>query len=133
MKESGSEVFQSCLTLCNPMDCNVPGSSVHGILQVRIMEWVAISFPRGSTLPRDQTCVSSSCSFVWMYWQPTPVFLPGESHGQRILVGCSTRGCKESDMTERLHFDFSLSCFGEGNGNPLQCSCLENPRHGEAW
>ena len=39
----------------------------------------------------------------------------------------------ESDMIERLHFDFSLSCIGEGNGNPLQCSCLENPRDGEAW
>jgi len=42
-------------------------------------------------------------------------------------------GSLESDMTERLHFDFSLSCIGEGNGNPLQCSCLENPRDGEAW
>ena len=40
---------------------------------------------------------------------------------------------EESDTTERLHFHFSLSCFGEGNGNPLQCSCLENPRDGEAW
>ena len=42
-------------------------------------------------------------------------------------------GCKESDMTERLHFHFSLSFIGEGNGNPLQCSCLENPRDGGAW
>ena len=42
-------------------------------------------------------------------------------------------GSKESDTTERLHFNFSLSCIGEGNGNPLQCSCLENPRDGEAW
>ena len=42
-------------------------------------------------------------------------------------------GSLESDATERLHFDFSLSCIGEGNGNPLQCSCLENPRDGEAW
>ena len=42
-------------------------------------------------------------------------------------------GRYESDMTEQLHFDFSLSCIGEGNGNPLQCSCLENPRDGEAW
>ena len=42
-------------------------------------------------------------------------------------------GRKESDMTEQLHFHFSLSCMGEGNGNPLQCSCLENPRDGEAW
>ena len=42
-------------------------------------------------------------------------------------------GCEESDTTERLHFPFSLSCIGEGNGNPLQCSCLESPRDGGAW
>ena len=42
-------------------------------------------------------------------------------------------GREESDMTERLHFDFLLSWIGEGNGNPLQCSCLENPRDGGAW
>ena len=47
-------------------------------------------------------------------------------------MGCSPWGRQESDTTERLHFDFSLSCIGEGNGNPLQCSCLENPRDGEA-
>ena len=51
-------------------------------------------------------------------WQPTPVFLPGESQEQRSLMGC---------------FHLSLSCIGEGNGNPLQCSCLENPREGGAW
>ena len=48
-------------------------------------------------------------------------------------MGCSPWGCEELDTTERLHFPFSLSCLGEGNGNPLQCSCLENPRDGEAW
>ena len=56
-----------------------------------------------------------------------------KSHGQRSLVGCSPWGREESDMTERLHFDFSLSCIGKGNGNPLHCSCLENPRDGGAW
>ena len=66
-------------------------------------------------------------------WQPTPVLLPGKSHGRRSLVGCSPWGGEESDMTERLHFHFSLSCIGEGNGNPLQCSCLENPSDGGAW
>ena len=66
-------------------------------------------------------------------WQPSPVLLPGKSHGQRSLVGCSPWGLWESDMTERLHFHFSPSCIGEGNGNPLQCSCLENPRDGGAW
>src|SRR5574341_646915 len=65
--------------------------------------------------------------FTFMHWrrkwQPTPVFLPGESKG---------RGREESDTTERLHFDFSCSYIGDGNGNPLQCSCLENPRDGVA-
>ena len=60
------------------------------------------------------------------------VFLPGESHGQRSLAGCSPWGRKESGRTERLHFHFSLSCIGEGNGNPLQCSSLGNPRNGGA-
>ena len=66
-------------------------------------------------------------------WHPTPVLLPGKSHGQRSLVGCSPWGRKELDTTERLHFHFSLSCIGEGNGNPLQYSCLENPRDSRAW
>ena len=64
-------------------------------------------------------------------WQPTPVLLPGKSHGWRSLVGCSPWGRLESDTTEQLHFHFSLSCIGEGNDNPLQCSCLENLRDGE--
>ena len=67
------------------------------------------------------------------WWHPTPVPLPGKSHGGRSLVSCSPWGHKESGMTERLPFHFSLSCIGEGNGNPLQCSCLENPRDGRAW
>ena len=64
---------------------------------------------------------------------PTPVLLPRKSHGRRSLVGCSPWGREESDTIEQLHFHFSLSCIGEGNGNPLQCSCLENPRDGGAW
>ena len=58
--ESGSEneVTQSCPTLCKPMDCSPPGSSVHGIFQARVLEWVAISFSRGSSRPRDRTWVS---------------------------------------------------------------------------
>ena len=66
-------------------------------------------------------------------WQPTPVFLPGETQGQRSLVGCGLWGLTELDTTERLHFHFSLSCIGEGNGTPLQYSCLENPMDGRAW
>ena len=79
--------------------------------------------------------------FLWLsifplwrrQWHPTPALLPGKSHGRRSLVGCSPWGREESDTTEQLHFHFSLSCIGEGNGNPLQWSCLENPRDGGAW
>ena len=73
-------------------------------------------------------CVSGLCVF-----QPTPVFFPGESQGRRSMVGCCLWGRTELDTTERLHFHFSLSCIGEGNGTPLQYSCLENPRDGGAW
>ena len=84
--------------------------------------------------------IAQGCLFTGKYremaekqWHPTPVLLPGKSHGRRSLVGCSPWGREESDMTEQLYFHFSLSCIGEGNGNPLQCSCLENPRDGGAW
>ena len=66
-------------------------------------------------------------------WHPTPVLLPGKSHGGRSLVGWRPWGRDKSGTTERLHFHFSVSCTGERNGNPLQCSCLENPRDGGAW
>ena len=73
-----------------------------------------------------------NCPFFWRrQWHPTPVLLPGKSHGWRSLVGCSPWGRGELDTTEGLCFHFSLSCIGEGNGNLLQCSCLENPRDGE--
>ena len=83
-----------------------------------------------SLIPCNQDC-------AW-YMQdsqmaPHSSTLAWKSHGRRSLVGSSPWGRTESDMTERLHFHFSLSCIGEGNGNPLQCSCLEDPRDGEAW
>ena len=90
----------------------------------------------GSRRVRHDWATSLS-HFTFMHWrkkwQPSPVFLPGESQGQGSLVGCRLWGRTESDTTERLHFRFSLSCIGEGNGNPLQCFCLENPRDGGAW
>ena len=64
-------------------------------------------------------------------WHPTPVLLPGKSHGWRSLVGYSSWGREESDMTEWLHSHFSLSCIGEGNGNTLQCSSWRIPGMGE--
>ena len=82
---------------------------------------------------RQQIGLGASIYAYKFTGNPLQYSLPGKSHGQRSLVGCSPWGHEESDMTERLHFHFSLSCTGEGNGNPLQCSCLENPRDGGAW
>ena len=66
------------------------------------------------------TCFTFSYDRIWRWqWHPTPVLLPGKSHGRRSLVGCSPWGRWASDTTEWLHFHFSLSCNGEGNGNPL--------------
>ena len=188
------------------MDCSLPGSSVHGIVQAKILGWVSISCSRGSSQPRGwihahcrrmfyqlsyqgsptnpysdnehfhhpikflfipplqplkqswfwyfytltvkllkliHVCSGSDLNqkFCWLVarnslfpsteygdhsqhhgkrqWHPTPVLLPGKFHGQRCLVGCSPWGRQESDTTEQLHFHFSLSCIGEGNGNPL--------------
>ena len=125
------------------MDHSLPGSSVHGILQAWTLEWVVIPFSRRSSQARDPCVSYVSCTgrqnlyhqhhLQRRHWHPTPVLLPGKSHGRRSLVGCSPWGRWESDTTEQLHFHFSLSCIGEGNGNPLQCSCLENPGDGGAW
>ena len=77
--------------------------------------------------------ISYSASLRRRQWNPTPVLLPGNSHGPRSLVDCSPWGREELDTTEWLYFHFSLSCIEEGNGNPLQRPCLENPRDGGAW
>ena len=123
-----AQLLQLCLTLCNPMECNLPGSSVHGILHARILEWVSMSSSRGSSPPRvwiHVSCITGGfftagplgkpiyIKIYWIIkqrrqWQPTPVLLPGKSHGRRRLVGYSPWGHKELDTTEWLHFHFSL-------------------------
>ena len=87
----------------------------------------------GKLFPRQNSIPSHYVSKWRKQWHPTPVLLPVKSHGWRSLVGCSPWGREELGMTKWLHFHFSLSCIGEGNGNPLQCSCLENHRNGGAW
>ena len=114
--------------------------------------WIMLQLMLGMLLKRscyevekrmygDFICLSCILFGFWLFysllfglrrqWHPTPVLLPGKSHGQRSLVGCSLWSHLESGTTEWIHFHFSFSCIGEGNGNPLQCSCLENPRDGE--
>ena len=67
-KVKWSEVAQSCPTLCDPMDCSLPGSSVHGIFQARVLEWIAISFSSGSSRPRDGTQVSRIVDSRFTVW-----------------------------------------------------------------
>ena len=73
-----SEVTQSCPTLCDPMDCSLPGSSIHGIFQVRVLKWVSISFSRGSSRPRDQTQVSHIVGRCFTVWATREVSLAWE-------------------------------------------------------
>ena len=96
---------------------------------------VLLVFPFGAipAFQKANSRVNWRDSDIQALRHPIAVLLHGKSHGQRSLVGCSAWGREESDTTERLPFHFSLSCIGEGNGNPLQCSCLENPRDGGAW
>ena len=101
--------FQSCLTICDPMDCSLPGSSVHGILQARMLKWVAMPSSRGSSQSNRK-------------WQPAPVMLPGKFHGHSRLAGYNPQGHKKSDMTEHV-FEFMcmhfmamyISCFLKHN------------------
>ena len=124
-------VAQLCLILCDPRDCSPPGSSVHEILQARILEWVAIPFSRGSSWPRDWTlisCITGRFFTIWAtretknlpaMWETwfnlwvekgsIPVFLPGEFHGQRSLAGYSPWGHKELYTTEWLTLSTSNS------------------------
>ena len=78
-----AKLLQSCPTLCNTMDCSPPGSSVHWILQARILEWFAMPFSRGTSWPRDGTCisfVSCVCSQVFFFFFFLPLVLPGKLH-----------------------------------------------------
>ena len=75
LRRRKSEVAQSCPILCDPMDCSLPGSSVHGIFQARVLEWVAISFSRGSSWPRDWTWVSCIAGRRFTIWATGPCLL----------------------------------------------------------
>ena len=108
--------LQSCLTLCDPMNCSLPGSCVHGILQARRLEWVAMPFSRGPSRTRDQTYVSYvSYIGTWVLSQIV-----------KMVKNCHIR----------LR-DLGLICRsrspGDRHGNPLQYSCLENCMDREAW
>ena len=113
----------SPVRLCDPMDCSPPGSSLHGILQARVLEWVAIPFSRGSSDPGIEPG-SPALQADALTSEP-----PGKPE-LTLREGISRR---ESRCYSRIFLLSADATHGEGNGSPLQCSCLENPRDGGAW
>ena len=95
--------------------------------------WSGLPFPSWPKIKPASLVSPAMAGRFFTTRRPTPALLLGKSHGRRSLVGCGPLGREESETTEWLHFHFSLSCIGEGNGNPLQCSCLENPVDRGAW
>ena len=122
--ESESEVAQSCPTLCNPMYCSLPGSSVHGILQAIVLEWIAISFSRGSSQPRTRTWVSHIVDFTHIVaLPPEPLGIEHQfsSVAQLCLTLCdpmdcslpgsSIRGIFKAGVLEWVAISFSRGSF----------------------
>ena len=143
-------VTQSCPTLCDPMDCSLPGFSVHGILQARILEWIALPFSRGTSQPRDRTLVAQGVFSQLEVFPSLNCCLFADSHPALCNpMGCTRLPCpslfprvgtsgKESacqmQETQRNGFDPWLGrSLGGGNGNPLHYFCLENSMDREAW
>ena len=106
---------------CDCMNCSPPGSSVHGILQARILEWVAISLSRGSSWPRDRTQVSHIAGRFFTNW--------AMREAQKGMLWLHGPGMQETLSS----IPGSGRSAGEGNGHPLQYSCLKNPMDRGVW
>ena len=125
--------LQSCPTLCNPMDRSLPGSSVHGILKARILEWVAIPFSRGSFKPRERTCLSYISSLASGFFTTSAmweVLSFGYINQKMFMRNCLLLGPGDSDGKESACNAGHLGLIpgmgrspGDGNSNPLQYFC----------
>ena len=122
-------VAQSCRILCHPMDCSPPGSSVYGILQARILEWVAIPFSLGSSQPRDQTWVSCIAGRFLTIWA-TCIYMYVGFPGGTVVKSLPASAGDTRDLSE---IPGSGRSPGEGNDNSFQYSCLRNFMDRRAW
>ena len=137
-----SEVSQSCLTLCDPMDSSLPGSAVHEMFQARILEWAAISFSRGSSQPRDQTWVSCIADRRFTVWATGKPFLTEHSKNSSYLDQNSPqycyRGLLSCSVSHSVKFSSEFRCSLPG-GKHLQVSTVQSiPKatalgSGEEW
>ena len=118
-----SDFFYSCIIILKTVSLVAPINSLLFSLLSRILfyRYGTIHFYIQILMHMEKAMAPHSSTFAWK--------IPWTEESGRL----QSMGSLESDTTERLHFHFSLSCIGEGNGNPLQCSWLENPKDGEAW
>ena len=128
-------VAQSCLTLCSPLDCRLPGSSVHGIVLARILEWVPISFSKGSSRPRDQTWVSCTAG---RYFTTKPPRKP-ESESEVAQssptlcnpMDCNLSGSSVHGIFQAIVLEWIAISFSSGSSRPrdrTQVSCIVDRR-----
>ena len=124
---------QLCLTLCNPMDCDPAGSSLHGILQARTLEWVAVSFSKGSSQPRDQTCVSLSLALAGGFFTTSGTWERKSEVTQTCptlcdSVDCSPPGFSIHGVFQARMLEWVAISFSRGSSLPrdrTQVSCIE--------
>ena len=106
-----TEVTQSCPTLCDPMDCSLSGSSVHGIFQARVLEWIAISFSRGSSWPMNQTQISRTAGRCFTIWATREAPLTNHSFTQLSLVTLPLNSCLEASTLNPFHIPDPVEHF----------------------
>ena len=113
-------VAQLCLSLCSPMDCTPPGSSVHGILQARILEWIAISFCRRLSGPRDQTQVSCTAGRCFSIWTTREAQLPIQSFS--AILTSFMHWCLYYEVFNLVKKTLAFPCGASGTEEPT-CQC----------
>ena len=127
-------VDQLCLILCDPMDCSLLGSFVHGISQAQMLEWIAIPFSKGPSQLSDWTwvsCISGGFFTIWAVGKaPQITYNSTIYYGLPWWLRRKACVCSAGDPDS---IPGSGTSPGEGNGNPLQYSCLENPMYRGAW
>ena len=127
-------LLQSCPTLCDIMNCSLPGFSVHWILQARILEWVAMTSSRGSSRPRDGTHASYvSCIGRWVLYHNCRLGSPTTIYTKLRWLSGKESACNAGAVGGTGSISGSGRSLGGGHSNPLQYSCLENPMDREAW